>query len=57
MGPKGMKVMLVIEEVFVTGASLMGRHYKTYIISGVGHLRSNSVVLLVYNIQVTDIVL
>ena len=47
---------------FVTGAALMGSHYMTYIISGVGHLMSNSVVPLVlwivaYNIQGTGIVL
>jgi hypothetical protein len=62
IGPKGTKVMLVIKEVFVTGAALMSCHYKTYIISGMGYLRSNLVVPLVlwtivYNIQVTGIVL
>ena len=32
---------------FVTGIALMGGHYRIYIISGVAHPRSNSVVLLV----------
>jgi hypothetical protein len=31
----------------MTGAVLMGGHYKTDIISGVGHLRSDLVMLLV----------
>jgi hypothetical protein len=31
----------------MAGATLMGDHYKMDIISGVGHLRSDSVVLLV----------
>jgi hypothetical protein len=35
-----------IQWLFVTGTALMGGHYKTDIISGVGHLRSDSVVLL-----------
>jgi hypothetical protein len=47
---------------FMTGATLMGGHYTTCIISGVGHLRSDSVVPLVlwivaYNIQGTGVVL
>ena len=32
---------------FMAGATLTGSHYKMDIISGVGHLRSDSVVLLV----------
>ena len=32
---------------FVTGAALMGSHYKTYIICDVGHLMSDLVMLLV----------
>jgi hypothetical protein len=40
---------------FVTGAALKGNHYWTYIISGVGHLRSDSVMplmlwMIAYNI-------
>ena len=47
---------------FVTGASLMSGHYKTDIISGMGHPRSDSVVLLVlckvtYIIRGTGVVL
>jgi hypothetical protein len=47
---------------FVTSIALIGDHYRTYIISGVGHPRSDSVVLLVlwtvvYNIRGTDVVL
>ena len=47
---------------FMTDITLMGGHYRVYIISGVSHLRSDSVVLLVlwtvvYNGQGTDIVL
>jgi hypothetical protein len=34
-------------DYFVTSAVLTGSHYKTYIISGMGHSRSNSVGLLV----------
>jgi hypothetical protein len=42
--------------------SLMDSHYRTYIINGVGHLRSDSVVTLVlctitYNIRGTGVVL
>jgi hypothetical protein len=45
-----------------TSVALMGSHYKTYIISSVGHPRSNSVVPLVlcmvaYNIRGTAVVL
>ena len=48
--------------MFVTGVALMGGHYRTYIINGVGHPRSNSVVPLVlctvaYNIWGTGVVL
>jgi hypothetical protein len=32
---------------FVAGAALMGSHYKTDIISNVGHPRSNLIMLLV----------
>ena len=32
---------------FVAGTALMGGHYRTNIISSVGHLRSDSVVSLV----------
>jgi hypothetical protein len=47
---------------FVTGAALMDSHYRTNIIRGVGHLRSNSIVSLVlcivaYNIWGTCVVL
>jgi hypothetical protein len=47
---------------FVIGAALMGDHYKIDIISGVGHLRLDSVVALVlctvvYNIRGTGVVL
>ena len=47
---------------FVIATALMGSHYRTNIISGVGHPKSNSVVLLVlclvaYNGQATSIVL
>ena len=47
---------------FVTGAALMGGHYRTYVISGVGHPRLDSVMPLVlwmvaYNIQSIDVVL
>jgi hypothetical protein len=47
---------------FVTGATLMGSHYSTYIISSMGHPRSGSVGLLVlwtivYNGWGGDIVL
>ena len=47
---------------FMVDAALMSGHYKTDIISGVGHPRSNSVVLLVlcmimYNIWGTGVVL
>jgi hypothetical protein len=46
----------------VIGVALIGGHYKTYIISGVGHPMSDSVMLLVlwtigFNIQGTSIVL
>ena len=34
-----------IRWLFVAGIALMGGHYKTDIISGVGHLRSDSGVL------------
>jgi hypothetical protein len=34
-------------DCFVTGAALMDGHYRTDIISGVGHLRSDLVVPLV----------
>ena len=51
-----------IQWLFVTSATLMGGHYRTYITSGVGHPRSNSIVLLVlcmvaYNIWDTGVVL
>jgi hypothetical protein len=47
---------------FVTSVALMGDHYRMYIISGVGHSRSDLVVPLVlctvpYNIQGTGVVL
>ena len=47
---------------FVAGADLTGDHYKTDIISNVGHLSSDSVMSLVlctvaYNIWGTDVVL
>ena len=47
---------------FVTGAALMGGHYKTYIIKGVGHPALDLVVSLVlwtvaYNIQGACVVL
>jgi hypothetical protein len=47
---------------FVIVATLTDDHYKTYIISGVGYLRLNSVMPLVlwmveYNVQGIDIVL
>jgi hypothetical protein len=47
---------------FVTSVASMGDHYKTDIISGVGHPRSNSVVplalcMITYNIQGTGVVL
>ena len=47
---------------FVTVATITGGHYKTYIISGVGHLRSDLVVPLLlwaiaYNIRGTSVVL
>ena len=47
---------------FMANAALTGCHFKMYIISGVGHLRSNLIVLLVlctvaYNIWVTGVVL
>ena len=47
---------------FVINSALTGNYYRTYIISSVGHLRSNSVGLLVlwtvaYNIWGTSIVL
>jgi hypothetical protein len=47
---------------FVIVTTLTNDHYKTYIISGVGHLRLNSIMPLVlwmveYNVQGTDIVL
>ena len=47
---------------FVTGATLIGGHYRTYIISDVGHPRLDSVVSLVlwmvaYNIRGTNVVL
>jgi hypothetical protein len=46
----------------MASAALMGGHYKMNIINGVGHLRSDSVVLLVlcmvtYNIWGTGVVL
>jgi hypothetical protein len=37
---------LCIQWLFVVGTALMGGHYRTDIISGVGHSRSNSIVLL-----------
>jgi hypothetical protein len=45
---------------FVIGAALMDDHYRTNIISGVGHPRSDSVVQLVlcmvlYNIRSTSV--
>jgi hypothetical protein len=41
---------------FVTGATLMGGRYRTYIISGVGHIRLDSIVLLVlWMVVVTQI--
>jgi hypothetical protein len=47
---------------FMSDATLTSSHYKTDIISGVGYLRSNSIVMLVlytvvYNIQGTGVVL
>jgi hypothetical protein len=36
-----------IQWLFVVGATLMGGHYRTDIINGVGHLRSDSVMPLV----------
>jgi hypothetical protein len=47
---------------FMTGATLMGGYYMTNIISGMGHPRLDSVVLLVlylvaYNIWSTSVVL
>ena len=47
---------------FMIGTALMGSHYRTNIISGVGHPKSDSVVLqvlctVVYNGQATGIVL
>ena len=47
---------------FVTGVTLIGGHYRTYIISGMGHPRSDSVMSLVlwavvYNIWGTSVVL
>jgi hypothetical protein len=46
----------------MVSAALTGGHYKTDIIKGVGHLRSNSIMLLVlctvaYNIQGISVVL
>ena len=51
-----------IQWLIVTGATLMDDHYKTDIISCAGHLRSNSVIMLVlckvaFNIRGTDVVL
>jgi hypothetical protein len=51
-----------IQWLFVAGTALMGGYYKTDIISGVGHPRSNSVVPLVLctiacNIRGTGVVL
>jgi hypothetical protein len=48
--------------VFVTSAALMGSHYKTNIISSVGHPRSDLVVplvlcMVVYNIWGIGVVL
>jgi hypothetical protein len=47
---------------FVTGVALMGGHYRTDIINGIGYPRSDSVLPLVlctvaYNIQGTGVVL
>ena len=47
---------------FVTNAALTNNHYRTYIISGIGHSRSDSVGLLVlwttmYNIQGVGVLL
>ena len=47
---------------FLTGTTLKGSHYRTYIISSVGHPRSDSIRLLVlwmvaYNGRGIDIVL
>jgi hypothetical protein len=47
---------------FVVSVALMGSHYRTNIISGVGYSRSELVILLVlctvvYNIQSTGVVL
>jgi hypothetical protein len=49
-------------DCFMTGTALLSSHYKAYIISGVGHLRSDLVVSLmlwtvVYNIRGTGVVL
>jgi hypothetical protein len=49
-------------DCFVTRAALMSGYYKTYIISGVGHLRLDLVISLVlsmtaYNILGTGIIL
>jgi hypothetical protein len=47
---------------FMTGTALMGGHYRMYIISGMGHLKLNLVVLLMlwtiaYNIWDTGVAL
>ena len=49
-------------DYFMASIALVGGHYKIDIINGVGHLRSNLVVLLVlctiaYNIRGTSVVL
>jgi hypothetical protein len=51
-----------IQWLFCAGATLTGSHYRTYIISGVGHLRSDSFMplvlwMVVYNIWGTCVVL
>jgi hypothetical protein len=53
---------LTIHVNFLADAALLGNHYRTNIISGVGHPMSDSIVLLVlctvtYNIQGTGIIL
>jgi hypothetical protein len=53
---------LVSNGCFVIGAALKGGHYRTYIISNVGHPRSDLVVpqvlcTVTYNIRGTGVVL
>jgi hypothetical protein len=44
-----------IQWLFVVGTALMGSHYRTDIISSVGHPRSDSVVLLMLSTVVCNI--